>query len=54
MMKSVLRRTGIPALLATCLLLAGCDDVAVYGSVGFSSFNHSGFGSSVSIGGRIR
>ena len=41
-----------------CLLLAGCEDPQVYGSVGFSSFsgggwNSPGVGGSISIGGRI-
>jgi hypothetical protein len=53
-MKTLIRRAGVTALLASCLLLGGCDDVRVYGSVGYSSFGHSGFGSSVTIGGRIR
>ena len=49
-------------LAATVLLLAGCDDPQVYGSVGvstgFSSGHWGGSGSrvhtSVSVGGRIR
>ena len=53
-MRALFRRASVAALLASCLLLGGCDDVRVYGSVGYSSFGHSGFGSSVTIGGRIR
>jgi len=46
------------ALLATASLVAGCDDVRVYGSVGYSSYGgyYGGpaYGTSVTIGGRIR
>jgi hypothetical protein len=44
------------AILLSCLSVAGCDDVRVYGSVTHSSFSghHGGFGSSVTVGGRIR
>ena len=38
--------------------LSGCDDLQVYGSVGFSSYSGGGYyggvGTSISIGGRIR
>ncbi|MEM8766964.1 MAG: hypothetical protein AAGE43_05955 [Pseudomonadota bacterium] len=41
-----------------CLLLAGCEDPQIYGSVGFSSYSGGwgspGMGTSISIGGRIR
>jgi hypothetical protein len=53
-------------LAALCLFLAGCDDVAVYGSVGYSSYSGYGpgygaypgyggygYGSSISVGGRL-
>ena len=43
-------------LLSGCLLLASCDDVRVYGSVGYSSWNGyggGGYGSSIRIGGRL-
>ncbi len=47
-------------LLAVCPSFAGCDDVAVYGSVGVSSYSGYGgyhgrsrYGTSVSVGGRI-
>ena len=46
-------------LIATASL-AGCDDVRVYGSVGYSSYNgyggyhgRPGYGTSVRVGGRI-
>ena len=53
-MKRLFKRATIPALLAVSLLLGGCDNVSVYGSVGYSSFNgYNGFGSSVRVGGRI-
>jgi len=46
------------ALLFTCLLLGGCDNVAVYGgvSVGSSWGGYSGMrtSSSISVSGRIR
>ena len=54
-MKTLIKRAAISAILATSLLLGGCDNVSVYGSVGYSSYSgYNGFGSSVSIGGRIR
>ena len=45
-------------LLLACSALNGCDDMRVYGSVGVSSFSGGGwgspgFGTSVSVGGRI-
>ena len=53
-MRTLFRRAGVTALLATCLLLGGCDNVSVYGSVGYSSYGgYGGYGSSVRIGGRI-
>ena len=59
MMRSLFKRTAITAILATSLLLGGCDNVAVYGSVGYSSYSGGGYygrggiGTSISIGGRI-
>lgn len=53
-MRTHLKRTAISAVLAVSLLLAGCDNVSVYGSVGYSSYGgYGGYGSSVRIGGRI-
>ena len=56
-MKTLSKLAKISAILATCLLMGGCDDVRVYGSVGYSSYggynSYGGYGSSVRIGGRI-
>lgn len=61
-MKVFVKLAKLTALLALCSSLAGCDDVRVYGSVGYSSYNgyggyHGGgggrYGTSVSVGGRI-
>jgi hypothetical protein len=48
----------LATLLIICSSLASCDDVKVYGSVGYSNYNgygghHGGYGSSVRVGGRI-
>ena len=44
----------ISAILAACLLVGGCDNVSVYGSVGYSSYGgYGGYGSRVAVGGRI-
>ena len=56
----MIRIARVVLLLAASTLLAGCDDMAVYGSVGVS--NYSGYGgyyggprvgTSISVGGRI-
>ena len=53
-MRRLLKRATVAAILATSLLLGGCDNVSVYGSVGYSSYGgYGGYGSSVRIGGRI-
>ena len=56
-MKKLLRRATVSAVLAVSLLLGGCDNVSVYGSVGYSSYSgyggYGGYGSSVRVGGRI-
>jgi hypothetical protein len=56
-MKLLIRRAALSTLVATCLLMGGCDNVSVYGSVGYSSYGgyggYGGLGSSVRIGGRI-
>lgn len=56
MLERVRKSSMLAAILLSCLLVAGCDDVRVYGSVSHSSFSsHSGgFGTSVTVGGRIR
>ena len=42
------------ALMLVCLSIGGCDNVRVYGSVGYSSYGgYGGYGSRVAIGGRI-
>jgi hypothetical protein len=58
-MQSFLKLARLAAILITCASLAGCDDVRVYGSVGYS--NYHGYGgyhgggmrTSVGVGGRI-
>jgi len=60
-MKTFIRLAKLTALLIACSALAACDDVRVYGSVGYSSYNgyyggyHGGprYGTSVTVGGRI-
>jgi hypothetical protein len=56
-MKRLLRIATMTVALLTCLSLAGCDDVRVYGSVGYSSYSGYGYGGGVgtrvAIGGRI-
>jgi len=56
----MLRMLRLAVLLVACSAVAGCDDVRVYGSVGFSSYSGYGgyygsprLGTSVTIGGRI-
>jgi hypothetical protein len=59
MIRTTRRLTGIVILAAICSVLASCDDVQVYGSVGYSSYSgggyhgRGGYGSSVRVGGRI-
>ena len=53
-MRKIFRFAGISAVIATCLLMGGCDDVRVYGSVGYSSYGgYGGMGTRVGVGGRI-
>ena len=58
-MKTITKLTKLSALLAACLSMAACDDVRVYGSVGYSSYSGypgyygGGYGTSVAVGGRI-
>ncbi|NCF72766.1 MAG: hypothetical protein GWP67_04580 [Gammaproteobacteria bacterium] len=59
-MKNVLVLIKIATVLAICSSLAGCDDVRVYGSVGYSGYSgyggyHGGprYGTSVTVGGRL-
>lgn len=60
-MQSFIKIAKLTALLIVCSSLAGCDDVRVYGSVGYSSYHgyggyHGGprYGTGVTVGGRIR
>ena len=58
-MQSFLKFAKLAAILITCASLAGCDDVRVYGSVGYSNYHgyggHPGGGmrTGVTVGGRI-
>jgi hypothetical protein len=53
-MRKISRLAGISAVIVTCLLIGGCDDVRVYGSVGYSSYGgYGGYGTRVGVGGRI-
>jgi hypothetical protein len=53
-MKRYIKTARLAAIIATCLLVGGCDNVSVYGSVGYSSYGgYGGYGSSVRVGGRI-
>ena len=51
-MKLLIKRAALSAIVATCLLMGGCDNVSVYGSVGYSSYGGNPE-RSVRIGGRI-
>lgn len=53
----MLRGLRVALLVGLCSLFASCDDPQIYGSVGYSSYSGGwggGYGTSVSIGGRIR
>ena len=53
-MTKLRKRITATFIVSACLLLGGCDNVSVYGSVGYSSYGgYGGYGSSVRIGGRI-
>lgn len=60
LVKSFFKFVRLSAILLASLSMAGCDDVSVYGSVGYSSYSgypgyHGGgrYGTSVRVGGRI-
>lgn len=60
-MNNLFKLAKVSVLLVACLSIAGCDDVRVYGSVGYSSYHGYGgyyggprYGTSVTVGGRIR
>ena len=58
-MKILIRLVKMTAVIVVCTSLAGCDDVRVYGSVGYSGY--SGYGGyhgggpryGMSVGGRL-
>jgi hypothetical protein len=53
-MRTIVRVAKVSAVIVTCLLMGGCDDVRVYGSVGYSSYGgYGGMGTRVGVGGRI-
>jgi hypothetical protein len=58
-MKTIVKLAKLGALIAVCLSMSACDDVRVYGSVGYSSYSGypgyygGGYGTSVGVGGRI-
>ena len=55
-MKTIYKIAKLATMLIICSSLAACDDVKVYGSVGYSNYNGyhgGGYGSSVRVGGRI-
>ncbi len=61
-MKMTFKFAKLTVLLVACASLAGCDDVRVYGSVGYSGYNGyggspyyggGGYRTTVGVGGRI-
>ena len=59
-MKLLIKFAKLTTMLIAAASLAGCDDVRVYGSVGYSSYHGYGgyyggprYGTSVAVGGRI-
>jgi len=58
-MKTLIRLVKMVTVLAICSSLAGCDDVRVYGSVGYSGYHGGGYhggpgySTGVRVGGRI-
>ena len=53
-MRRLFNCARIPASRYHLPLLGGCDNVSVYGSVGYSSYGgYGGYGTRVGIGGRI-
>ena len=59
MKQNMINVARLAILLLACSALGGCDDMRVYGSVGVSSYSGGGwgspgFGTSVTVGGRIR
>jgi hypothetical protein len=57
-MRKTIKLAKLAAMLFACLAMSSCDDVRVYGSVGYSSYNGyggygGGYGTRVAVGGRI-
>ena len=58
-MKIFIQLVKLSTILIACASLAGCDDVRVYGSVGYSNYNGyggyhgGGMRTGVTVGGRI-
>jgi len=56
-MQMLMKLLKLTAILAVCLAMSSCDDVRVYGSVGYSSYGgyggYGGYGTRVGVGGRI-
>ena len=58
-MHNIVKLAKLSAILLACLSMSACDDVRVYGSVGYSSYSGypgyygGGYGTSVGVGGRI-
>ena len=53
-MRTISRFAKVSIVIFTCLLMGGCDNVRVYGSVGYSSYGgYGGMGTRVGVGGRI-
>ncbi len=53
-MQTLIKLLKLTAILAACLAMSSCDDVRVYGSVGYSSYGgYGGYGTRVGVGGRI-
>ena len=53
-MKNIFKLARLIAILAVSVSVSGCDDVRVYGSVGYSSYSgYGGYGTRIGVGGRI-
>lgn len=53
-MQALIKFLKLTTILAACLALSSCDNVRVYGSVGYSSYGgYGGYGTRVGVGGRI-
>jgi hypothetical protein len=56
-MTRLIKTARLAVLLLACLALSSCDDVRVYGSVGYSTYNGyhggGGYNTRIGVGGRI-